>query len=77
MDTFDVHLRPGRVVAGVPTHDGLNCLVVAAQIADMAEVRADIEGHYLSAVRAIPDYADRHAIGGRTRPARQSISAAE
>lgn len=29
---FDTHLRPGRVVAGMPAHDELNCLVVAAPV---------------------------------------------
>jgi 2-polyprenyl-6-methoxyphenol hydroxylase-like FAD-dependent oxidoreductase len=65
---FDVHLRPGRVVAGMPTHEGLNCLVVAAQIADMNDFRKDIEGNYLAEVRKIPEYADR--LGGATRETR-------
>lgn len=63
--TFDAHLRPGRAVAGMPTHDGLNCLVVAAQIADMPAFRRDIEGNYCAALRTIPEYADR--LGGATR----------
>lgn len=65
---FDVHLRPGRVVAGMPTHEGLNCLVVAAQIADMNDFRKDIEGNYLAEVQKIPEYADR--LGGATRETR-------
>ncbi len=65
VDNFDVHLRPGRVVAGMPTHDDLNCLVVAAQIADMPEFRAGVEGHYLTALRAVPEYADRLAAATR------------
>ena len=68
VSAFDVHLRPGRAVAGMPTHDGLNCLVVAAQIADMSEFRKDIEGNYLAAVRTVPEYADR--LGGATRETR-------
>jgi 2-polyprenyl-6-methoxyphenol hydroxylase-like FAD-dependent oxidoreductase len=68
VSAFDVHLRPGRVVAGMPTHDGLNCLVVAAQIADMNDFRKDIEGNYLAAVRTVPEYADR--LGGATRETR-------
>jgi len=68
VSAFDVHLRPGRVVAGMPTHDGLNCLVVAAQIADRNDFRKDIEGNYLAAVRTVPEYADR--LGGATRETR-------
>jgi len=52
----------------MPTHDGLNCLVVAAQIADMNDFRKDIEGNYLAAVRTVPEYADR--LGGATRETR-------
>lgn len=65
---FDAHMRPGRAIAGMPTHDGLNCLVVAAQIADMNDFRKDIEGNYLAAVRTVPEYADR--LAGATRETR-------
>ena len=68
VSAFDVHVRPGRVIAGMPTHDGLNCLVVAAQIADMNDFRKDIEGNYLAAVRTVPEYADQ--LGGATRETR-------
>jgi len=68
VSAFDAHMRPGRAVAGMPTHDGLNCLVVAAQIADMNDFRKDIEGNYLAAVRTVPEYADR--LGEATRETR-------
>lgn len=65
VSAFDVHFLPGRVVQGMPTHDGLNCLVVAAQIADMSDFRKDIEGNYLAAVRTVPEYSDRLAAATR------------
>jgi flavin-dependent dehydrogenase len=68
VSAFDIQLRPGRAVAGMPTHDGLNCLVVAAQIADMNDFRKDIEGNYLAMLRMVPQYADR--LGGATRETR-------
>lgn len=68
VNAFDVHLRPGRAVAGMPTHDGLNCLVVAAPRAEMEAFRRDIEGNYLEALKLVPEYADR--IGSATRESR-------
>jgi flavin-dependent dehydrogenase len=68
VSAFDAHIRPGRAIVGMPTHDGLNCLLVAAQIADMSEFRKDIEGNYLAAVRTLPEYADQ--LGGATRETR-------
>ncbi len=66
--TFDVHFRPDRAIAGMPTHDGLNCLVVALPRAEMEEFRRDVEGNYLAAVGLVPEYADR--IGDATRESR-------
>ena len=68
VSAFDVHMRPGRVIAAMPTHDGLNCLVVAAQIADMNDFRKDIERNYLTAVQTVPEYADR--LGAASRETR-------
>lgn len=68
VDEFDVHLRPGRAISGMPTHDGLNCLVVAIPRAEMPAFRGDIETNYLKALQLVPDYADR--IGAATRESR-------
>jgi len=53
---FHVHLTPGRAVGMMPTHDGLTMVLVAAQIADMSDFRADIEGNYLAELRKLPDF---------------------
>ena len=68
VSAFDVYLRPGRAIAGMPTHDGLNCLVVAAQITDMNDFRKDIEANYLAVLRTVPEYGDR--LAGATRETR-------
>lgn len=62
---FDAHLRPGRVVAGMPTHDGLNCLAVAAPRSEMESFRQDIDGNYRQALQLVDSYADR--LGSATR----------
>jgi flavin-dependent dehydrogenase len=61
---LELYGRPGRVVFAFPTNNDLVGLFVGFPIGDLAAVRADIEGHMLAAVAALPDLAER-VRGGR------------
>jgi flavin-dependent dehydrogenase len=61
---IELYGRPGRVIFAFATNDDLVGLFVGFAIADLARVRADIEGHVLDAVDAIPELSER-IRGGR------------
>jgi flavin-dependent dehydrogenase len=62
---LELYARPRRLIFAFPTNDDLVGLFVAFPIGDLAAVRADIEGHMLAAVAAIPDLAERVRGGQR------------
>ncbi|HEX5501447.1 MAG TPA: NAD(P)/FAD-dependent oxidoreductase [Thermomicrobiales bacterium] len=64
IDGLEVYVRPDRVIFAFPTNDGLCAVFVAWPLAELAMVRADIEGAFLATLDRIPDLAER-VRGGR------------
>jgi flavin-dependent dehydrogenase len=62
---LELYLREERVIFAFPTNDDLFAIFVAAPIAELARVRADIEGHILATVSQVPELAERVALGRR------------
>jgi flavin-dependent dehydrogenase len=63
--SVELYGRPGRVIFAFPTNDDLVGLFVGFPTAELPAVRADIEGHVLTAVDAIPQLAQRVRAGHR------------
>jgi flavin-dependent dehydrogenase len=64
---FEAYARPGRAIAGFPTHDGLTCISVAWPHAEFEANRRDIEAHFLRAIELAPEFAERVRAGRRER----------
>ena len=62
--SFAACAREGCGAVTIPTHDGLTCVPVVFPRARFAEVRTDIERHYLAALDAMP-------LGERVRAGRR------
>ena len=56
---FELYDRPERVIAGVPTHDGLTLVVVGWPAAEHKANKADVEGAFFRAVDLAPEFAGR------------------
>ncbi|HEX2192755.1 MAG TPA: hypothetical protein VHH09_06135, partial [Acidimicrobiales bacterium] len=63
-DGFEVHIRPDRAMAALPTHDGLTLVLVGWPIAELEANRADVAGNYLKTLELVPEFAAR-VTGGR------------
>ncbi len=61
---FEVHIRPDRAMAALPTHDGLTLVLVGWPIAEFEANRADVAGNYLKTLELVPEFAAR-VTGGR------------
>ena len=61
---FEVHIRPDRAMAAVPTHDGLTLVLVGWPIAEFEANRADVAGNYIKTLELVPELAAR-VTGGR------------
>jgi 2-polyprenyl-6-methoxyphenol hydroxylase-like FAD-dependent oxidoreductase len=57
-DRLRLFSRPHNAFGAIPTNDGLACLAVAWPHRRFSEIKADIEGHYLSALDAAPAFKD-------------------
>ena len=56
---FEQYSRERCGFAVAPTHDDLTMVIVGWPIAEFAENKKDIEGHYLKTVELAPDFAER------------------
>ncbi len=61
----ELYQRPGRAVAAFPTNDDLTMVYVAGPLADFAEFRTDVAGHYLKTLDGCGDLGDRVRSGTR------------
>ena len=62
----EIYTREGRILGAWPTNDGLTLVVVVWTKSEFGEVRADIEGSFLKALRQLtPELADRVQQGKR------------
>ena len=61
---FEVHIRPDRAMAALPTHDGLTLVLVGWPITEFEANRADVAGNYLKTLELVPEFAAR-VTGGR------------
>jgi flavin-dependent dehydrogenase len=61
MADFEMYPRDRRGMGGLPTNDGLTCLLVAWPHAEFRAFRADIEGNYLKTLDLAPSLAERGA----------------
>lgn len=64
-DRLRLFSRPQSAFGAIPTSDGLACVAVAWPQRCFADVKADIEGHYLSALGAAPALKEEVLSGRR------------
>jgi flavin-dependent dehydrogenase len=64
-DGLELYGKPGRVIFAFQTNDDLVGLFVGFPAAELPVVRADIEGHVLATVDAIPELGPRIRAGRR------------
>ena len=62
---FEVHLRPDRAMAALPTHDELTLVLVAWPISEHTANRVDISGNYHKTLELAPELAARVGEGRR------------
>jgi len=65
VDAVELYPRPDRMLIAAPTNDDLTLTIAYWPEAMFHEVRADIEGHFLSALDLVPDLAARVRAGER------------
>ncbi len=64
-DGFELHVRPGRAMAAMPTHDGRTLVLAAWPAAEFDAVRADVGGNMAKTLELAPDLAQRVRSGRR------------
>jgi flavin-dependent dehydrogenase len=62
---LELHVREQHAIFAFPTNDELLALFVAWPIAELARVRADIEGEFAAVVDLVPELAERVRAGRR------------
>src|SRR4051794_31113137 len=62
---LEIHVRDKRAIFAHPTNDGLLAVFVAWPIAELATVRADIEGEFTAVIDANPGVSERLRAGRR------------
>jgi 2-polyprenyl-6-methoxyphenol hydroxylase-like FAD-dependent oxidoreductase len=65
VEGFEAYTRPGRLIAAAPTHDDLTMVVVGSPASELAAIRADVEGSFLTSLELAPGLAARVAAGQR------------
>jgi flavin-dependent dehydrogenase len=65
-DALEIYVRGDRAIFVHPTNDGLTAVFVGAPIAQLSDVRRDIEGSFLGALDRVPELAERIRAGERT-----------
>jgi flavin-dependent dehydrogenase len=66
LDTPELYPRPDRMILAAPTNDGQKLVIIYWPHSMFHTVRADIEGHFLSALDLAPGLAERVRLGTRT-----------
>jgi flavin-dependent dehydrogenase len=69
-DGLEIYAFQNRVIFAFPTNDNMLGVFVAWPRAELAAVRADIEGHFMTALDAVPGLAERVRGGQREEPFR-------
>jgi 2-polyprenyl-6-methoxyphenol hydroxylase-like FAD-dependent oxidoreductase len=64
-DGFELHVRPGRAMAAMPTHDEQTLVLAAWPTAELDAVRADVEGNFAKTLELVPDLDERVRAGAR------------
>jgi 2-polyprenyl-6-methoxyphenol hydroxylase-like FAD-dependent oxidoreductase len=64
-DGFELFVRPDRVAAALPTHDGHTLVLTSWPAAEFAAFRADVEGNFLKTLELVPTLVDRVRAGKR------------
>jgi flavin-dependent dehydrogenase len=64
-DALEIYVRGTRSVFTHPTTDGLVAAFVGLPIAELPEMRRDIEGSFLAALDRVPELAERFRAGRR------------
>jgi flavin-dependent dehydrogenase len=62
---LELHVREQHAIFAFPTNDELLALFVAWPIAELARIRADIEGEFMAVVDLVPELAERVRAGRR------------
>jgi flavin-dependent dehydrogenase len=65
IETPTFYSRDRRALGGMPTNDGLVCIVVAWTNKEFHQFREDVEGNFLKTLELAPDFADRVRQGKR------------
>ena len=61
----EIHIRPDRAAAAIPTHDGLTLVLVGWPVSEVDANRADLAGNYYKTLEMVPDFAARVTAGTR------------
>lgn len=72
MTVVELYPRPERMMIAAPTNDGLTMIIIYWPRSAFPEVRADIEGQYMKALDAVPNFAERVRAGSRAERFRGS-----
>ena len=62
---FEVHIRPYRAAAAIPTHYGQTLVLVAWPARELGDFRVDVEGNYLKTLELVPSLQERVRSGHR------------
>jgi len=65
LEGFEVCIRPDRVAAAAPTHDGATLVLAAWPVAELDAFRADIEGNFLRTLDLSPRLGEAVRAGTR------------
>jgi flavin-dependent dehydrogenase len=65
VETPTFHSREWRAFGGMPTNDGLTCIVVGWTNGEFHQFRTDIEGNFMRTLALSPDFAERVRQGRR------------
>ena len=61
----EIHIRPDRAAAAIPTHDGLTLVLVGWPVSEVDANRADLAGNYHKTLEMVPEFAARVTAGTR------------
>lgn len=65
IERLEVYLRPGRVVAGIPTNDGQTVVYVGWPHAEFPSVKSNLEASFFDSIGLAPELAGRVRNGQR------------
>jgi flavin-dependent dehydrogenase len=65
VDGVEFYPREHRGFGGLPTHDGLTCIIVGWRREEFPAFRADVEGNFLKTLELAVGFAERVRLGNR------------